>query len=189
MARTNETPALGPRLQHIRKERRLTLEQLAARSQISRSMLSQIERGAANPTFATLWQLTRALDLEFGDLIAAGSETRAGGVEVIKAELTPEIRTGEGACVLRILGPASHVGRAEWYLLTIAPGGALASEPHARGASEHLTVLEGVIEVAAGGASSHVRASDTARYAADVTHSLANPGRVPAQALLVVSFI
>jgi transcriptional regulator with XRE-family HTH domain len=189
MARTHETPALGPRLQQIRKARGLTLEQLAARSAISRSMLSQIERGAANPTFATLWQLTRSLDLELGDLIGGAGEARGGAVEVITAELTPEIRVGEGACVLRILGPASHVGRAEWYLLTIAPGGALVSEPHARGASEHITMLEGEIEIAAGGASGHVRAGDTARYAADLTHSLANPGQTPARALLMVSFI
>lgn len=52
MAKT--APNLGPKLQAIRKEKSLTLEQLAERSSVSKSMLSQIERGQANPTFATL---------------------------------------------------------------------------------------------------------------------------------------
>ena len=32
-------------------------------------MLSQIERGKANPTFATLWHLTQSLGVEIGDLV------------------------------------------------------------------------------------------------------------------------
>ena len=52
---TFDPPQLGPRLQQIRKKRRLTLDQLAVMSGVSRSMLSQIERGQTNPTFATLW--------------------------------------------------------------------------------------------------------------------------------------
>ena len=57
---TDDAPLLGPQIQQLRKRRRLTLEQLASLSGVSRSMLSQIERSQANPTFATLWNLTRA---------------------------------------------------------------------------------------------------------------------------------
>lgn len=187
MAHSNDAPALGPRLQQIRKERRLTLDQLAGKSQVSRSMLSQIERGAANPTFATLWQLTRALDIDFAELL--GMSSNSGGataVEVIEAHFTPEIGTQDGACRLRILSPASRVGDVEWYELLIAPGGALVSEPHAKGATEHLTVLEGQFSIVSGEGSATVEPGATVRYAADAPHEIRNIGPVPARALLVV---
>lgn len=50
----NDTPQIGPVIQRERKARHLTLEQLASRSGVSKSMLSQIERSEANPTFAVL---------------------------------------------------------------------------------------------------------------------------------------
>ena len=59
-----QPPAIGPRLQAQRKARSLTLAELAEVSGVSRSMLSEIERGNANPTYGTLWHLTRALGLD-----------------------------------------------------------------------------------------------------------------------------
>ena len=64
-----EPPQLGPRLRDQRQARGLTLEGLAQASGVSRSMLSQVERGEANPTFATLWSLTQALGLSLDDLV------------------------------------------------------------------------------------------------------------------------
>lgn len=179
-------PEIGPRLQVIRKQHRMSLDDLSARSGISRSMLSQIERGEANPTFAILWNLTRALDLEFDELIGVQSATRQMAVEVTPNGLTPEIRTEDGLCVLRILSPAQTVGGVEWYDLTIAPGGALVSKPHSKGTMEHLTVREGALKVTAGGNDAVVAVGATARYAVDSPHAIRNEGKKPAKALLVV---
>jgi transcriptional regulator with XRE-family HTH domain len=63
MSRQPSPPAIGAIVKSIRKRRNLTLEQLAQRSHISKSMLSQIERELTNPTIATLWNLAHALDV------------------------------------------------------------------------------------------------------------------------------
>jgi quercetin dioxygenase-like cupin family protein len=55
----------------------------------------------------------------------------------------------------------------------IAVGGELDSRPHARGAREHLTVIEGQLDVTSGDTISRLAAGDTARYAADVPHRIA----------------
>lgn len=181
-----QAPAIGPRLQATRKKQHLSLEELAARSGVSKSLLSQIERGEVNPTFATLWNLTRALDLEFSDLIGMQSNAGRGVIETVPANLIPEIRTEDGLCVLRILGPTHTVGTMEWYDLAVAPGGALVSKPHAKGATEHLTVREGVLKISSGGEEQALSAGMTCRYAADVPHAIRNDGKKPAKALLVV---
>jgi len=181
-----DPPQLGPRLQQIRKKRRLTLDQLAVMSGVSRSMLSQIERGETNPTFATLWNLTRALGLDLSDLVSGHSGRQAPDIVVLPAHFTPEIRTEDGGCLLRILSPASNAGGFEWYELVMRPGGALVSEPHSAGAAEHLTVLEGALEVDSGSEHARIAAGATARYAADVPHAIRNADTEVARALLVV---
>jgi transcriptional regulator with XRE-family HTH domain len=182
----NPAPPLGPRLRAVRLERGLSLDDLAARSGVSRSMLSQVERGQANPTFATLWNLTNALGLEFSELIGLQSASRASGIEVAQASFTPEMKTEDGKCRLRILSPTSTAGAVEWYDLTIDPGGSLVSAPHAPGAREHLTVREGRLSISSGADVALVGPEETARYAADAPHAIRNEGDGVAKALLVV---
>ncbi|HEY2010664.1 MAG TPA: XRE family transcriptional regulator [Rhizomicrobium sp.] len=182
----SQAPAIGPRLQAERQKQHLSLQELAARSGVSKSLLSQIERGEANPTFATLWHLTRALELEFSDLISMQSKVGRGMIETIPANLIPEIRTEDGLCILRILGPTHTVGTMEWYDLTVAPRGALVSRPHAKGATEHLSVRDGVLKISSGDEEQMLSAGMTGRYAADVPHAIRNAGKKPARALLVV---
>ena len=90
-------PQIGPTLRRHRKSRSLTLEGLAELSGVSKSMLSQIERGRANPTLAVLWSLTRALKLDFADLLKAGAQHSEGEViEVTSDSHTPEIKSADG---------------------------------------------------------------------------------------------
>jgi transcriptional regulator with XRE-family HTH domain len=182
-------PSIGPVLQRHRRLRGLSLEKLANESGISKSMLSQIERGKANPTFAVLWSLTRALHIEFSDLTADGhAMSPEAPVEVVSAAGTPEIRSPDGQCKLRILSPPNLAGAVEWYELEINSGGALISTAHAAGAEEHLTVLAGELSVRSGSTPRGIRAGETARYAADVPHSITNNTRQTARALLVVLY-
>jgi len=185
--RPSKPPALGPRLHAIRKARALTLDELSERSGISKSMLSQIERGQANPTFGTLWNITQSLGLEFAELVeGAGAAKREGAIERLAGNLTPTIRSADGACELRILSPGSTAGLMEWYELILQPAGCLESEPHGQGAVEHLSCLAGELEVRSGAAEQRLAAGDTVRYRGDVAHAIANPGKAPAKALLVV---
>lgn len=181
-------PVLGPKLQRQRKVRRMTLDALSAASGVSRSMLSQIERGQANPTFGTLWNLTQALGVKLADLTGDQSEHSSTGVEVLQAHFTPEIRTEDGGCVLRILSPPASAGTFEWYQITLEPGAILSSDAHTFGATEHLTVIEGELEVRAGEDRSILGPGATGRYAADRDHHIRNNGEVIAQAFLVVQF-
>lgn len=181
-----EPPALGPRLHGLRKRRGMTLDQLAAASGVSRSMLSQIERGEANPTFATLWNLVSALGVEFAELTEGQSSSAEAAIEVVRPTFTPEIKTEDGKCVLRILSPPSSAGAFEWYVLTLEPGGRLTSEPHAAGSMEHLTVLDGNVTVTAGAEVVSLSTGATARYRADKAHEIRNDGKSRAQSLLVI---
>lgn len=148
-------------------------------------MLSQIERGQASPTFSTLWNITRALDIKFDELVH-GPVGASPDITVVLDHYTPEIHTEDGLCKLRILNPADAAGKTEWYMLTIKPGGALVSDAHPIGSSEHLTVLEGRLAVESGNSKTIIESGETARYDVSYAHSIRNDGDEIAKALLVV---
>ena len=50
-------------LKRIREERKLSMGQLAEMAGVSKVVLSQLEKGTANPTINTIWKITGALGL------------------------------------------------------------------------------------------------------------------------------
>ena len=176
---------LSARLRGARKEGGLTLDAVAKLSGVSRSMLSQIERGESSPTVATLLNLTRALEVDFAGLLNGDVPADDGFREVVRADRTPQIDSRGEGCRIRILSPPNLAGRHEVYDISFTATGALRSEPHTAGCEEHLTVLEGQVRVTSGDRTIDLRPGDTARYRADRHHAIeAKEG--PARALLVV---
>ncbi len=161
---------LPARLKEARRSQGLSLDAVAKLSGVSRSMVSQIERGESSPTIATLWNLTRALQVDFAGLL--DDSNQADRVEVLRADQIPEIENRGEGCRIRILSPPEDAGKHELYDLRFSTGGKLDSKPHTRGAREHLTVVEGQVKVTSGSASELLRAGDNARYAADVPHCI-----------------
>lgn len=174
---------LPARLKEARRAQGLSLEAVANLSGVSRSMVSQIERGESSPTIATLWNLTRALQVDFAGLLdAPASDDR---IEVLRGADAPTIENRGEGCRIRILSPPEEAGQHEVYELVFSPGGALNSQPHRRGAREMLTVIEGRLIVSSGTAQQDLNTGDCARYAADTVHSIAAQN-APARAFLVV---
>ena len=179
-ARPEIIDRLAANLRDARRARGLSMDAVAKLSGVSRSMVSQIERGESSPTVATLWNLTQALQVDFAGLL----EGRASpGIEVVQAGTAPV--TSRGGVTIRILSPAEAVGKHEVYDLEFTPDARLTSDPHRPGCREHLTVLKGRLVVRSGESEARLGAGDVARYAADRPHEIAADG-VAARALLIV---
>src|SRR5215470_14093867 len=68
---------LSARLRARRADRRLSLDRLAALSDVSKGLLVQIENGDANPSIATLCKLAAALGASVADLVQVAGEQAA----------------------------------------------------------------------------------------------------------------
>jgi len=133
-------------------------------------MVSQIERGESNPTISTLWNLTKALQVDFAGLLEDAES--AERIKVLRNSDVPAITNTGKQCTIRILSPPEEAGGYEVYDIEFLAGGSLTSQPHARGAQEQLTVLEGAVQVVSGNAEETLRQGDTGQYAADVPHAI-----------------
>lgn len=183
MARDSEiTDRLAASLRAARAARGLSLDAVAKISGVSRSMVSQIERGESSPTVAVLWNLTQALGVDFAGLVAPRA---APAVAVTRAADAPVIAGRGQGCRIRILSPPETAGRHEVYDLVFDAGGALESAPHSPGCREHLTVIEGRLAVVSGEDAAEIGAGDSARYPADRDHAIRAVGGA-ARAILIV---
>jgi transcriptional regulator with XRE-family HTH domain len=54
--------SIGPKLQHLRRQQRLSLQQLAARAEVSAAAIHKIERSDMVPTITTLLKISAALE-------------------------------------------------------------------------------------------------------------------------------
>ncbi len=181
----SEPPRVGALVQQMRQARALSLDDLSRKAGVSKSMLSQIERNQANPTVAVVWRLANALGVGMAELLEGG-RVSAPALAHVSAHATPSMKSPDGLCELRILGPIELAGQFEWYELTVQAGGVLESQPHEPGSREHLTVLSGVLEVESDHKAGRLKHGETLRYAVDVPHRIHNPGKAAARALLVV---
>ena len=184
---SNEPPRVGDTLAALRQAQALSLDELSRKAGVSKSMLSQIERAQANPTVAVVWRLANALGVPIAELLgSAPTATAAPAITLVPTQATPSLRSPDGLCELRILGPVEMAGQFEWYELKLQPGGILDSQPHEPGTREHLTIATGNMELQVADTSQKLKVSETARYPADCKHSIRNTGKTAASAWLVV---
>jgi transcriptional regulator with XRE-family HTH domain len=175
--------AVCDRVKQMRKGRGWTLEQLASLSGVSRSMLSQIERGGANPTLGVAFRIAQAFGLSLGDL--ADVPTTAPKIDVIRADDRSFLFRDDPLVRIRTLSPLHLEKDVEFYELTLRPGGTLQSSPHFAGTREFLTVEEGHVRVTSAKESVELRKGDSCHYPADVPHEITNLGESDAVAFLV----
>ena len=175
---------LGKTIQRLRKAYNLSLSELAEQSGVAKSIISQIERNETNPTLATIWRLSQALDVSIERVLATSDEEPF--IEKTSRADTPILVSDDGKIRLAIIGWIKTVEWLQWYDLTADPGGVLDSDPHQRGSVESLTVTSGLLEVEVAGTVQRARAGETLRYRCDRPHTVRCIGSEPAKAIMVV---
>jgi transcriptional regulator with XRE-family HTH domain len=174
---------LGKTIQRLRKAYNLSLSELAGQSGVAKSIISQIERNETNPTLATIWRLSQALDVSIEKVLQAAEDEPF--VEKSSRGDTPILVSDDGKCRLAIIGWIKTVEWLQWYDFRAEPGGSLESDPHQRGSIECLSVLEGELQIEVAGNIDMARAGDTLRYRCDRRHVIRNISAKPAHATMV----
>jgi len=174
---------LGNRLSSLRKRKKMTLDDLSAKSGVSKSILSQIERDLSNPTVTTISRISEALGERLSDFFSKIEVGEENSIESSKE--TPSITSKDGLCELNILGAGETVNWLQWYILEMKPKGVLDSGSHGPKTFENLTVIEGQIEVSCGESKEKLSEGDTFRFQSNRDHTLKNISKQKAQVLMV----
>jgi transcriptional regulator with XRE-family HTH domain len=174
---------VGERLRDIRRLRRATLRTIAERAGVSESFLSQVERGRASASIASLRRIAGALGVTVADLFEPGGPPSP---RVLRSEERPSLAFGIlGRKLLLTPRPLQHL---EVFVGELDPGGSTGAEPYAHGDSEELfVVLSGNVQLELGGDVHELETGDSIDYRSSTPHRVANVGEERAEVMWIIS--
>jgi len=164
---------LGSRLRARRRAQGLALERLAELSGVSRSMVSDVERGRKTPTVLVLDRLATAL----GTSIARMLDEPAGNAVVLLRHGRQRVVRDPAGWERRILSPVLPGVEFEFMRTVLGPGvDAGEFSPHQAGSREYVAIESGRLTLTIDGAASTVEAGDSVYFPGDRRHAFANDG-------------
>ncbi len=162
----------GRAVKQHREAAGFSLRVLAARSGISSSMISDIERGTKSPTVITVVRLAQALGVGAAALIDGG----AGPAPRIRVLRRGEGAGGEHPAPWENLRPAIPGSRIDFMRYHIPPSTVLGpATAHAPGTIEHMHVAAGTVRVTVGDETAELAAGDSCSCRTDAPHGVENP--------------
>src|SRR5213080_4011375 len=163
---------VGERLQALRRYRRCTLRVVAKRSGLSESFLSQVERGRASASIASLRRIADGLGVSMADLFQPDALAQP---RVLRRDERPTLAFGIlGRKMLLTPKPLQQL---EVFVGEIDRGGSTGAEPYAHGDSEELfVVLSGSVQLEVGGELHQLEPGDSIDYRSSMPHRVVNTG-------------
>lgn len=181
---------IAGRVRELRAAHGLSLEALAGRSGVSRSMISLIERGESSPTAVVLERLAAGLGVTLAALFdpSAGPTPAADGRLARRAE-QPLWRDPASGYVRRNVSPPDPAQPMQIVEVEFPPGGRVAFENAARDGVVHqqVWVLEGTMDVALGTSRHRLHAGDCLAMRLDRPTMFHNPTPNPARYAVVIA--
>lgn len=157
---------LGRRLREAR-ESRFTLKELSERSGISIGLISEVERGKGNPSFRTLYSISRALGLQIGDLI--GEQPETSSPSLVRRHERKRLQIGEEGLVYQLLTPNLQ-GQLEVLETQLPPGFDNQNAPFQHIGEECVMVRDGSVEVSIAGVMYVLEEGDAITYDSGLPH-------------------
>ncbi len=164
---------VGPRLRHLRVQRRITLTGLAGTTGISKSTLSRLETGQRRPTLELLLALSQTYRVPLDDLVGAPEMG------------DPRIRLKPGRVKGRTVIPLTREpnGMQAWKI--VIPASQADPEPRAHDGHEWIYVLSGHVRLVLGGQDWTLDPGDVAEFDTQVPHWFGSAGEGPAEILSI----
>ncbi len=174
------TPArelsFGKQLKKLRKGKRLSLQDVAKKANLSASMVSQIERGISSPSLRSMRKLAAAVDVPVEALFKRLHQPAIGECDVI-------VRPGNRRAVvlekyglhLEMICPEGG-GMLQTFIANIMPNGGSGPEMDTHQGEEAGLILCGQLELWLGEDHFFLREGDSFRYTASTPHRYLNTG-------------
>jgi transcriptional regulator with XRE-family HTH domain len=160
---------VGSTLRAVRKAKGLSLKSLAASAGVSVGMISQVERGTANPSIRILERLRVALEVPLSALLERPASNAAGSTPILKELLSPADAEGLRLMILNVPALATITE------VLMAPG------------IKAGLVLDGKAGLTVGGETAILEEGDSFQFDSALPHAIHNPTRRLARLVWIIS--
>lgn len=171
------------RIREYRLSRGMTIRELAAQAQISVGLISQVERGVADPSLETMRKIARVLGIPLFSLFQDDDESSK--VAVIR--LQDRFTIGSPHSRITYTRASRGGGRLEVLEGALEPGSASASEPRGHPSEECVLVLSGQLIVEVMAERHSLAEGDSCHFDSNLPHRYLNESDEPTRFLVSVS--
>ena len=178
---------IAERVRELRAARGLSLDALAGKSGVSRSMISLIERGESSPTAVVLEKLAAGLGVLLPSLFDAPAAAPRG--PVARRDDQPQWRDPASGYLRRNVSPPGVPQPMRIVEVQFPPRARVAFESGGRDARVHqqVWVLEGAMDVTLGAERHRLREGDCLAMHLDGPTMFHNPTRKPTRYAVVMA--
>ena len=180
---------IADRVRDLRTARGLSLDALATKSGVSRSMISVIERGESSPTAVVLERLATGLGVTMAAMFDAPVAAGVAQGPVARRADQPLWRDPASGYLRRNVSPAGVAQPMQIVEVQFPPRARVAFESGARDArvDQQVWVLDGTIDVTVGDDRHRLRTGDCLAMQLDRPTMFHNPTRKPARYAVVLA--
>src|SRR5438876_8297792 len=180
---------IAERVRELRAAQGLSLDAVATKSGVSRSMISLVERGESSPTAVVLERLAAGLGVTLASLFDAPAAAHATNGPVARREDQPQWKDPASGYVRRNVSPPGVSQPMQIVEVRFPPGGRVAFETGARETRVHqqVWVLEGAIDIPLGVERHRLREGDCLAMQLDRPTIFHNPTRKATRYAVVIA--
>lgn len=177
---------IAGRVRGLRTDLGMTLDALAARCDVSRSMISLVERGESSPTAVVLEKIASGLGVSLATLF---DDSNAPASPVSRRDERTPWRDPQSGYVRRNISPANFPSPIQIVEIVLPAGASVAYETGARYVSMHqqIWVQEGSVEVTLGRVTHRLSEDDCLAMQLNEPTAFRNRTRRPARYLVIVA--
>lgn len=181
-SRTSDVESIGEGIRRERLRRGLTLAQLAAQVNLTVSALSQIERGASDPSISSLRRIAGAFDVPMFQFMVGTAQREI----VVRRSRRTKLNFPDRELEYELVS-ADTSGEFEVLSLTLAPGGSTGATPNTHASEECAVVLSGDVVAEVAGQTYNLAVGDSIKIHRELPHRFLNDTKVAADVLIIIS--
>lgn len=170
---------IGGKIKRLRQQLGLTQDELAARTELSKGFISQLERDITSPSIATLMDILAALGTDVGTFFTEKAPEKV----VYSADDMCEKEDASGVNIRWLVADAQR--KALEPILVTLPAGESTEPDDPHEGEEFGYVLSGSVTLQLGEKRYRVRKGDGFYFHSHSVHYLINNGKLPAKVLWV----
>lgn len=181
---------IASRVRGLRAEHRLSLDALASKAGVSRSMISLIERGECSPTAVVLEKLATGLGVVLASLFdAPTARGQASHSPLARRKDQPQWRDPASGYLRRNVSPQGFPQPVQIVEVEFPAGARVAFEngPRDKRAFQQVWVLEGTVDVTVGEECHHLRSGDCLAMQLNRPIMFHNPSRKTTRYVVVIT--
>jgi len=165
----------GQRIRELRRERQISLKELAEKTGLSIGFLSQMERGLSSPSLRTMTLVADVFGVSLGALFAQLEGSDGEAAIVVRSGERPAINLWRSGMTKQLLTPSDSKGSLNVTLVRLAPRASTGDELYTHKGEEAGLILSGTMTLVVENRTFSLDAGDSFRFASTRAHRFSNP--------------